>query len=575
MLIAKGAMQSPDYVILGGYFALMLLIGVFFYGRMKRMKDYFSGGNQIPWWLSGVSYYMSCFSVYAFIAYAALAWEFGWLGVTVFWFMAPATLVSVLFFARRWRRARIDSPVEYLETRYGQGLRQIFAWQNIPVRIIDDAFKLVSIGVFISKGLDMDMREAMLYSGLIMLAYTLLGGLWAVTVTDFIQFIVLAAAVIAVLPLSIHATGGVGPAVQHLSERGFRMTTPEYNWFYIATTVFLFCLSFSSINWALIQRYYCVPREKDAYKVGGLVFVLNIIGPPLILLPVMLATEFLPGVDQPKQVYPMLCRYLLPAGMLGLVIAAMFSATMSMLSSDYNVCAAVLTNDVYRRYLRPAAGERELVQVGRGMTLLVGLISLGVAFSMGDASGEGLFRNMVTLFSVAAPPVAVSMLLGLLTRRVSNEGAIVGFLLGIVTGLALFIWGSDSIDVLGLVVKKENAIVWSTTLVTLGSTLSVSWLAPPSPAQQKRIDGFLYRLTVPIGQHEGDAIPAPGEQRPLSPFRIVGVSTGIIGLMVLGVSIAIKGALALKVNLILGTCLLLTGALLAYAGRRRKQTAEQ
>ena len=111
--LAAGALQGPDYFVLVGYFALMLGIGAYFYRYIHRMKDYFSGGNRIPWWLSGVSYYMSCFSVFAFIAYAALAWEYGWLGVTVFWVMAPATLVSVIFFSKRWRRARIEpAPLE-------------------------------------------------------------------------------------------------------------------------------------------------------------------------------------------------------------------------------------------------------------------------------------------------------------------------------------------------------------------------------------------------------------------------------------------------------------------------------
>ena len=139
------------------------------------MKDYFTGSNKIPWWLSGVSYYMSCFSVYAFIAYAALAWEYGFLGVTAFWILAPAILVGVIFFAKKWRRARIDSPTEYLETRYSPLVRQLFAWQNIPVHIIDDAFKLVCIGVFISEGLGVNLKYAMLCSGLIILVYTFAG----------------------------------------------------------------------------------------------------------------------------------------------------------------------------------------------------------------------------------------------------------------------------------------------------------------------------------------------------------------------------------------------------------------
>src|SRR5512136_1407134 len=113
MILAEGHLRGADLFILIGYFALMFGIGVYFYRHIRQMKDFFSGGNKIPWWLSGVSYYMSCFSAFAFITYSAMAYQFGWLAVTLFWIMAPATLASVLFFASKWRRARIDSPVEY------------------------------------------------------------------------------------------------------------------------------------------------------------------------------------------------------------------------------------------------------------------------------------------------------------------------------------------------------------------------------------------------------------------------------------------------------------------------------
>ncbi len=116
-----------------------------------------------------------------------------------------------------------------------------------------------------------------------------------------------------------------------------------------------------------MQRYYCVPSEKDAKKVGWLVVALNVITPPLMFLPAMLARFFLPELGDFNQAYPSLCVALLPVGMLGLVVAAMFSATMSMLSTDYNVCASVLTNDVYRRLIHPKASERRLVFVGRIM----------------------------------------------------------------------------------------------------------------------------------------------------------------------------------------------------------------
>jgi len=566
MYLATGTMVGADYFILVGYFVLMLGIGGYFYRYMRRMKDFFSGGNTIPWWLSGVSFYMSCFSVFGFVAYSALAFQYGWVAVTLFWVMAPATLVSVLFFSARWRRARIDSPVEYLETRYSPAVRQLFAWQGLPVRIIDDALKLVAIGMFISKGLDVNREQSMLWSGLIMLAYTFMGGLWAVTVTDFIQFVVMIAGVVVLLPLAIHRAGGLATFFEDSPEGFFQLISPEYNWFYLASMIFLFCLAFSSVNWALIQRYYCVEREKDTHKVGWLVVFLTIIGPPLILLPAMAARHFLVGVEDANEVYPMLCKALLPAGMLGLIIAAMFSATMSMLSSDYNVCASVLTNDVYRRYIKPNASQTQLVWVGRLMTLVVGLTAMAVAFLMLGIGGDDLFRSMVTLFSVATAPVALPMIAGLLSRRISNNGALLGCLTGVLVGLLVLKLAPNETTWWGVAVKQENIILWATTFTTLIMMTIGSLLLPKSAREVASVEDFHTRLKTPIGQLPDDIPPSASEV--FSPFGIVGVCTAIIGVMMLVVLPWVRSGLAFGMAAGTGMALLILGVLAVYASHR-------
>jgi len=151
VILAASRLTGPDYFILTGYFVLMLGIGAYFYKYMKGMRDYFTGGNRIPWWLSGVSFYMSCFSAFGFIAYSELAYKYGLVSITIWWFGIPAFILSVLLFGRRWRRMRITSPVEYLENRYSTMTRQLFAWEGLPVRIIDDALKIVAIGIFVSR----------------------------------------------------------------------------------------------------------------------------------------------------------------------------------------------------------------------------------------------------------------------------------------------------------------------------------------------------------------------------------------------------------------------------------------
>lgn len=545
---AQDTLQAPDYFMIIGYFVLMLVIGLYFYRSMRDVKEYFSGGNSIPWWMSGISFYMSSFSVAAFIFYPSLCYRYGFVGITLLWVAIPATLFGVLFLAVKWRRARISSPVEYLEKRYSPLLRQIFAWQGVPVKVIDDGIKLFAIGTFMSVSLNMDVNQSIIAGGAIMLIYTFMGGLWAVNVTDFIQFIILTAAIIILLPLSFIEAGGWGAVTENMPDNFFKFTTSEYGWGYVVFLMVMYSLSWSSNNWALIQRYYSVPKEKDAIKVGVMVIVLYIVGPPLMFLPAMLATQIFPELADAGTVYPMLCKGLLPAGMLGLVVAAMFAATMSTLSGDYNVCASVLTHDIYQRLWRPQASERELIHVGRLATLLVGIIALGTAIFMARGKGEDLFRIMVTLFGLATAPVAIPMILGLLTRKLSARGALIGFVAGLTVGLALFVysralgpmtWGpvawlpeSSELVLWGYKAKLEMVLFLASGSVTLVVML-VDWLLiTMSEAEAQRIDAFFERLSIPIGDMPGEE---DLDQRAagLSPFGIVGISLFFTGMLML------------------------------------------
>ncbi len=581
--MSVGRITMADYLMLAGYFVLMLGIGLYFFRQMRGMKDFFSGGNRIPWWLSGVSFYMSSFSVFAFVSYSALAYHYGWLPVTLLWVTAPATVFSVLLFARRWRRARIDSPVEYLETRYSAGFRQLIAWQGIPVKMIDDALKLVCIGSFISVSLGMPMGQSMFWSGLVILAYTFMGGLWAVTVTDFIQFVVMAVAILVLVPLAIHRLGDAEQWWRIVPRGVSDFFTAEYNVVYLVLLILLYCVAWSSVNWPLIQRYYCVANEREAIKVGWLVTLLNVVGPPLMFLPAIAAKEFLGVIPDDKQVYPLLCMELLPTGVLGLVIAAMFAATMSMLSSDYNVCAGVLTNDVYRRLLRPGASQKQLVLVGRLMTLVVGGFALGAAMLMSAFTGEQLFKYMVTLFGIVTAPVGVPMILGLLSRRVSNLAALWGWFLGIIVGLALLTWcpkklfleyrAADGQELFSLILEKEVVIFGGTLVVSLLATLVVTLLVPMGASEKDRVEAFHRRLATPIGQLDEDhAADAAG----FSPFKVVGISIlcigamllGVIGAMLLGVLPRVGGwGLAFGLTLGFGLVLLVVGALMTLLSR--------
>lgn len=574
MVLASGQLDATDYFVIVAYFVIMLLIGVYFYRLMRGMKDYFSGGNRIPWWLSGVSHYMSTFSAFAFVVNSALVYQYGLVGIAVFWAQIPGTLLCALVFSRRWRRARIDSPVEYLEARYGPVMRQVVSWHGIPVKVIDDALKLVAIATFIAVSVGLPVPQGIFWAGLIILAYTFMGGLWAVAVTDFVQFVVMLAAVLVLFVLAIVKAGGLGAVLLDAPEGFLRPVNAEYGWFYLVSMVFLYALSMSSVHWQLIQRFCCVPDEKEAHKMGLLVAGLQLITPAIMFLPALAARQFLTEGVVPREIYATLCAHLLPAGLMGLMIAAMLAATMSMLSGDYNVCASVLTNDVYRRHIRPGASQRELVLVGRLTTLLVGLLALGVAYVMVGLGGEGMFRAMVTLFSIATAPVAIPMILGLIWKRMTGPAALAGFAVGLALALTLFGLLPTELAPLGVRMKAENLILFAGAGTTTAVMVVVSVLAPRARREQARVQPFFQRLATPIGTlPEDSASGAEVGSLAVSPFRVVGYCTAAVGVIMLVVAPFVGTRLALGLDIGLGLALVLLGALWVWSSRRASAVA--
>ncbi len=493
-------LAGADYAVVASFFAVMISVGVFFGRRQKSTAQFFGGGKQVPWWLSGISFYMCSFSALAFVMYSALAYKYGWLPVTISWLSVPAVLLGCTLFAARWRRAAETSPLEYIERRYGNGMRQGLMWLGLPVRILDDSFKLLAIGTVVGTGMGFPLHGAIIASGLIILSYTFLGGLWAALVADFIQFFVLLLPIVVLPFLCFAKVGGVGAFIEKAPPGFFAWTADKYTWTYMLL-FFLILFSNLATSWSMVQRYYSTRSEKDARKVGYFVSVLLVIGPPIFYLPAMASRLFLPALSngQMNQVYALICKDVLPAGFMGLVIAAMFSATMSTLAGDYNAAASVLTNDFYKRMIAPDASPKRQMVAARLATALVGTLVIGITFVMQSAQGANdLFDVTNKMFGIFLPPVAIPMMLGLVTRRVSRRGGVAGLLGGIVVGLAVFVAGSRWPEL-----RQMGTIFLSTATATLTGLALGTLLLPDDPAHGEALARFFEKVDKPSPVIEG------------------------------------------------------------------------
>jgi SSS family solute:Na+ symporter len=541
-------LETADHIVIIGYFVLLTLIGLYFWRRMRHVRDLFAAGGNVPWWLTGISFYLTGFSAFTFVAYSEMAYRFGLVAITLAWSAAVAMLAGTIFLAARWQRARIISPVAFLEARFNPALRQVLAWTGIPLKVIDDGLKIYATGIFVSVGMGYDLRMSILGSGLVMLIYTFMGGLWAVMVTDYVQFIVLTLGVVVLFPLVFSRLGSVGALfagtpIDFSSPVGGPITP-----LYVLAFYLLVMLSYNG-NWAYAQRFYSVRDEREARKAGLLAVGLMIVGPPLFILPAVAARTLMPELmippNSPQYTYAALALEFLPAGLMGLMIAAMFSATMSTLSADYNVMASVITEDLYRRLIDPGASQRRLVLVGRLATLAVGVLTVGIGMLLITTAQRGLFEVMVTVFGLFVGPMLLPMLAGLVSRRLTARGAAAGIVAGLISGVTLFSYktwwlaGRSDIDPNWLRYDYEALTIFTNIGVTIGVMALVTAIQTVHPDERRRIADFFMRLARPMH----DDAPAAGSGHAVfSPLTIIAhVTCGTGALLLIAAAVQSSG----------------------------------
>lgn len=563
-------LSAPDYLVVVGYFIIVLWIGFYFRNRLAAARDYFAGGNQIPWWLAGISHYMSSFSAFSFIAYAQMGYTYGWVAVTLFWATVPGCLLGGLFFAKRWRRARVITPVQFLENRFNGFIRQLFAWAGIPMKVFDDALKIFATGLFVSLSAGVDLTLAIAVCGVVMVAYTFLGGLWALVVTDYVQFLMKALAILLLMPMAIVAAGGLGRAFSNLPAGFFRLAGGPYDWVFIAGFTVTMVVSYNA-SWSLAQKYYSVRNEREAAKAAYCAGALNLIGAPLMILPAVIGRNLLPDLiaqGRTADVYVLLVLHLLPVGMIGIIMAAMFSATMAMVSADFNAIASVLTKDVYHRLIRPGASERQLLGMGRWITLGLGGVTTLLSLWIAVSGRQALFNVMVTVLGLFMAPTFLPLLAGLSVRRLTWQGALAGFMAGLTTGcvmLALKTWWLPSLaggSPFGSANTFEGISLLANACMTVLGMVLGTLLVRRTEEELGRVKKFFEAIDTPIRSHE-----VPSRRGNLS-APVLGLSTISVGVL-LGFAGAFSGSAAARlIDFAVGAMLIAIGTLFRRRGTR-------
>ncbi|WP_424535294.1 sodium:solute symporter family protein [Sphaerisporangium viridialbum] len=434
-------MSALDWSVLGAYFVVMVAIGMWSKNRIRTVIDYFTAGGRIPWWLSGISHHMSGYSAVMFVAFAAVAYDYG-LTVYVWWAMTIGIGVGIgaFLFAARWNRLRskhgVVSPLEYLTRRYNLPTQQVMAYSGALLKVVDIAAKWVAISVLLKGFAGIPIQYGIAITGAVTVIYVTVGGLWADVLTDFGQFVIQAVAGVVMFVAVLGHLGGVSALWTMWGElppgHGDPLTGP-----YTTTYFFAFLLiktfEYNGGMWNLAQRYMGAPSGSQAKKAALLSSALWLLWPLVLFIPMFAAPLIVPGLTNSDQSYVRLAQELLPAGLIGLVLAGFFSHTMAMVSSDANVISAVITRDILPVFMRrvrtlTAGGALRLARV---TTFLFVAVSMTIAIA---TQGQGVvLKIVVDVVAATMGPISIPLMLGLLPwfRRSGPTAAIVSWAAGL------------------------------------------------------------------------------------------------------------------------------------------------
>ena len=494
-------MTAIDWILLGSYLVLTLVLGIWLSRRNRGEEDYFLAGRRLNGWLAGASMAATTFSIDTPLYVAGLIGSRGLAGNWEWWSFGLAHVAMAVVFAPLWRRTGVLTDAAFTELRYGgpaaawlRGIKAFLlalpvncigiGYAFLALRKVVEALGLVS-GQPVFLGIT-DTIGLLALVAVLVLAYTVAGGLWAVVVTDLVQLVLALVGALAVAVAALHAAGGMGALLDQLEGLGrpellslvpWSWNGDGFSWLYGSGISVPMFLSYVAVQWwsfrrsdgggEFIQRMLATRDEQQARLAGWVFLVVNyLIRSWLWVVVALAALVLLPEQTDWELSYPALAVSLLPPVALGLVVVSLVAAFMSTVSTSVNWGASYLTHDLYQRFIRPEAAERELLLMGQLTSVL--LLVLGVITALISDSIGAVFRLVIAIGS--GPGVV--LVLRWFWWRVNAVAELAAMLCGFAVGLVTSLLPLVRIEDYGLrlmVITAASALVW----------LTVMWRTPP------------------------------------------------------------------------------------------------
>jgi len=512
-------MAPIDWIILIVYLAATLALGLWLARRNRGEDDYFVAGRRLSGWLAGASMAATTFSIDTPLYVAGIVGTRGLAANWEWWGFGLAHVAMAVVFAPLWRRSGVLTDAAFTELRYGgpaaawlRGIKAFLlalpvncigiGYAFLAMRKVVEALGIVSDQPIQAAGGLSDTLVLLIIVAALVLAYTVAGGLWAVVITDFIQLLLALLGAGAVAWAAVHAAGGMQSLLDQLDALGrpellsivpWRWGSDGFDWIGGAGISVSTFLAYLTVQWwsfrrsdgggEFIQRMLATKDEQQARLAGWVFLVVNyLLRSWLWVIVALAALVLLPDQADWELSYPTLAVQFLPPVVLGLVVVSLVAAFMSTVSTSVNWGASYLTHDLYQRFLRPNASQRELLLVGQLMSVL--LLVLGVVTALISDSIGTVFRLVIAIGTGPGVVLVLRWFWWRINAAAELAAMLCGFVVGLVTSVVPLLQIADYGERL-MVTTVFTAVVWITVML----------LTPPeSPAVLER---FVLKVRPP------------------------------------------------------------------------------
>jgi len=497
-------MKALDLFIIFGYLIGIVLFGTWFGRKQQTTSDYFLGDRSVPWWAVAFSIVATETSTITFISVPGIAFarggNFQFLQL-VFGYLLGRVVISLLFIPSYFR-GELLTVYQLLDRRFGGKIKMLAASLFVVMRNIADGIRLLLTAIVLAAvyssfqpgaNVETITIASVILIGVAMIIFTYFGGMEAVIWVEVIQLgIYIAGAVAAAVILISSISGGLASANTLAVQYG-KYSLFDFSLDYTKTYTFwagliggcFLTMSTHGTDQYLVQRYLCTDRPKKAIVAlltSGAIVLAQFIG--FLFIGVLLFAFYHPFSDPGyltasttafpftggDRVFPDFITKFMPTGLSGLVVAAIFAAAMS---SSLNSIAATAVNDLYRP-LRPNRDDKHYLKVSHVLTLIWGVVQIGVALVARKQPGSAL-NNALSIASLINGPVLGVFLVGTFLKRVSQPPALIG--MGVSIACMLYVFFATRI--------AWTWYVFLGSLITFIVALVASFAFNPAPAEMR------------------------------------------------------------------------------------------